>query len=96
MEILATEEKVKDFMKHNLKMTNKQMNKIDFQRAHRFGRRVPQKPWLIVARLSHYKMKVAVMERGRELKGTPFSVNEQLPQEIIERWHVLYPIIQKT
>ena len=57
MKILATEEKVKDFM------SNKQVSKIDFQRAHRFGRRVPQKPWAIVARLSHYKTKVAVMER---------------------------------
>ncbi|CAL8400532.1 unnamed protein product [Boreogadus saida] len=46
---------------------------MDFQRAHRFGKVTIDKPRPIVACLPHFKMKFAIMGRGRELKDSPLG-----------------------
>jgi hypothetical protein len=58
---------------------------MDFQRAHRFGKVTIDKPRPIVACLSHFKMKLAIMGRGRELKDSPLGLNDQYPKEIMDR-----------
>jgi hypothetical protein len=55
----STEEKVKVFMKRNLKMMDEQVETIDFQRGQRFGGRAEGRPRPILAMLTHYKMKIA-------------------------------------
>ncbi len=40
----------------------------------------------------YFKQKEQVKSRGRELKGTDFSVNDQFPKEILERRKILFPI----
>lgn len=92
---LGTERLVKQFMKQNLKMSDEQVQGISVERAHRFGRRIPSKPRPIVAKLSDHKMKMSVLQRGKELKGTLLSVNDQFPPEIIERRRILYPIFKQ-
>ncbi|XP_065325883.1 NLR family CARD domain-containing protein 3-like [Pelmatolapia mariae] len=47
------------------------------------------RPRPIVAKFGHFKQKEQVKSRGRELKGTDFSVNDQFPREILERRRVL-------
>ncbi|KAL3978869.1 hypothetical protein ACER0C_019931 [Sarotherodon galilaeus] len=42
--------------------------------------------------IGHFKQKEHVKSRGRELKGTDFSVNDQFPKEILEQRRVLFPI----
>ncbi len=42
-------------------------------------------PRPIVAKFGYFKQKEQVKSRGRELKGTDFSVNDQFPKEILER-----------
>ena len=79
------------FRKRNLKMTDEQVETIDFQRAHRFSGRGEGRPRPIVAMLTHYKMKSALLQQGRDLKNTPFSINEQFPHEIVEIRRALYP-----
>lgn len=90
-----TERKVKVFLKDSLKMPDAQIAKMDFQKAHRFGKQTPSKPRSIVACLSHYKMKMAIMEKGPELKGLPLSLNDQYPKEIMDRRRVLIPIMKE-
>ena len=86
------------FMKRNLKMMDEQdeqVETIDFQRAHRFGGRTEGRPRPIVAMLPHYEMKIAFLQQGRELKNSPFSINEQFPHEIVERRRALYPTFKR-
>ena len=68
---------------------------MDFQRAHRFGKVTIDKPRPIVACLSHFKMKLAIMGRGRELKDSPLGLNDQYPKEIMDRWRILVPILKE-
>ncbi|KAL3978910.1 hypothetical protein ACER0C_017460 [Sarotherodon galilaeus] len=67
---------------------------IVFDRVHRLGpiRAAAGRPRPIVAKFGHFKQKEHVKSRGRELKGTDFSVNDQFPKEILERRRVLFPI----
>lgn len=92
---LGTENLVKTFLIQNLKMSDEQVKGISIERAHRFGRKIPQKSRPIVAKLFDHKMKMAILQRGRELKDTPFSVNDQFPPEILERRRILYPILKQ-
>ena len=68
---------------------------VDIQRAHRFGKVTLDKPRPIVVCLSHFKMKYAIMRRGRELKDSPLGLNDQYPKEIMDRRRILVPILKE-
>ena len=90
-----TEQKVKTFLKVSLKMPAADLAMMDFQRAHRFGKVTIDKPRPIVACLSHFKMKFAIMGRGRKLKDSPLGLNDQYPKEIMDRRRILVPILKE-
>ena len=48
-----------------------------------------------VVKFEHFKQKELVRSRGRELRGTDFSVNDQFPKEILERRRCLFPVRRK-
>ncbi|KAL4008902.1 hypothetical protein ACER0C_002754 [Sarotherodon galilaeus] len=81
---------VKSFIKTHLKLPEDTV----FDRVHRLGpiRAAAGRPRPIVAKFGHFKQKEQVKSRGRELKGTDFSMNDQFPKEILERRRVLFPI----
>lgn len=87
---------VKSLIKTHLKLPEDTMKNITFERVHlivakRLG---AGKPHPIVAKFIHFKQKEEVKSRGKELKGTDFSANDQfdqLPKEILERRKVLFP-----
>ncbi|KAL3971398.1 trafficking protein particle complex subunit 12 [Sarotherodon galilaeus] len=85
---------VRSFIKIHLKLPEDTVKNIGFERVHRIG--APKtgsgRPRPIVAKFGHFKQKEQVKSRGRELKGTDFSVNDQLPREILERRRVLFPV----
>ncbi|KAL3997010.1 hypothetical protein ACER0C_009666 [Sarotherodon galilaeus] len=85
---------VKSFIKTHLKLPEDTVKNIAFDRVHRIGPMwaATGRPRPIVAKFGHFKQKEQVKSRGRELKGTDFSVNDQLPKEILERRRVLFPI----
>ncbi|KAL3972575.1 adenylate kinase [Sarotherodon galilaeus] len=85
---------VKSFIKNHLKLPEDTVKNIVFDRVHRLGpiRAAAGRPRPIVAKFGHFKQKEQVKSRGRELKGTDFSVNDQFPKEILERRRVLFPI----
>ncbi|KAL3993510.1 polymeric immunoglobulin receptor [Sarotherodon galilaeus] len=85
---------VKSFIKTHLKLPEDTVKNIVFDRVHRIGpmRAATGRPRPIVAKFGHFKQKEQVKSRGRELKGTDFSVNDQFPKEILERRRVLFPI----
>ena len=91
-----TERLVKSFLANELQMPPEDARQIDFQRAHRFGKKSDNKPRPIVARLTHFKMKDLILRCGRNLKGTSLSVNEQYPPEIMDKRRALYPVFKQA
>ncbi len=85
---------VKTFIKTYLKLSEDTVENICFERVHRMGAKKPgaPRPRPIVAKFGYFKQKEQVKSRGRELKGTDFSVNDQFPKEILERRKILFPI----
>lgn len=90
----STEQKVKTFLKTHLKMQDRDMVNIHFDRVHRIGQKragsLKHRP--IVAKVTNFKSKIAIMERSRELKGTNLSVTDQFPPEILRRRRILQPL----
>ncbi|KAL0152468.1 hypothetical protein M9458_052191, partial [Cirrhinus mrigala] len=85
---------VKSFIKTYLKLPEDTVENICFERVHQLGAKKPgaPRPCPIVAKFGYFKQKEQVKSRGRELKGTDFSVNDQFPKEILERRKVLFLI----
>ncbi|XP_078793047.1 uncharacterized protein LOC144987469 [Oryzias latipes] len=88
---------VKSFIEVHLKLPKEEVQKISFHRVHRLGGKRPdnQRPRPIVAKFEHYKQKMQVKSRGRELKDTHYSVNDQFPGEILRRRKILFPLRRK-
>lgn len=92
------ETSVRAFMQTQLKLAGDVVNSITFHRVHRLGGKKAgdTRPRPIVARFEHYKQKMQVKSRGRELRDTNFSMNDQFPAEILSRRRVLFPIRKKN
>uniref|UniRef100_H2MYJ3 PPFIA binding protein 2 n=1 Tax=Oryzias latipes TaxID=8090 RepID=H2MYJ3_ORYLA len=88
---------VNSFIEVHLKLPKEEVQKISFHRVHRLGGKRPdnQRPRPIVAKFEHYKQKELVKSRGRELKDTHYSVNDQFPGEILRRRKILFPLRRK-
>lgn len=90
-----TENLVKTFLASHLRMDEAAVQNIGFGRVHRIGQKHEGhsiRP--IVAQFLDPKSKSMVMERGKELKGTKFSMNDQFPAEIVKRRRLLFPIMK--
>ena len=85
---------IKDFITTQLKLSPDIVKNITFHRVHRIGppRKDSKYPRPIVAKFEHFKQKVQIQGRCRELKGTHFGVNDQFPKEILQRRQKLHPI----
>lgn len=76
-------------------MSEKQASEATIERAHRLSRKDhPKKPRPVVVSFLNFKTKMDVLEHGRELKGTQFSMYKQVPRKIMERRCILYPIMK--
>ena len=71
------------------------MEAIRFSRVHRIGQTKAGKQSCrcVVAKFTDSKLKLAVMVKGRELKGSNFSISDQFPPEILRRRRLLSPIM---
>jgi hypothetical protein len=77
-----TEPALKDFLTHELGITN--ANELNFQNVHRLRKRTDGKPRSIIARFTNYIYHERVFKPVPEaLKGKPYlSVHQQYPTEI--------------
>ena len=78
----STEEKVKSLISEKLELDT---NAMVFERAHRTGKRRPNKPRQIVAKLLSYKDRDRIIQASKKLKGTGIYVNEDLSSRVIQR-----------
>lgn len=85
-------------MKKELKVSDNAAEEMALERVHRMARKKQDanRPRPIVAKFSNFKVKMAILDRGRELKDKPYSMNEQYPPEIVERRRKLLPIMKKN
>ncbi len=77
---------VKNFIQKELKFLSDTVKTIGFHPVHHLDRKKVegQRPRPIVAKFENFKQKELVKSRGRELKGTNFSINDQFPREILQ------------
>ena len=94
----VTEQLVKKFMTEQLKMDQSVVQNIQLARVHRIGKPkgAKDKHRPIVAKLAVSKDKSTIMARGRELKGSTFSITDQFPPEIMKRRRLLYPVMSEA
>ncbi|CAJ1055550.1 uncharacterized protein LOC119127540 [Xyrichtys novacula] len=94
----STEQLVKTFMKSTLKMEEREVDAIRFSRVHRVGQAESsrQKSRPIVAKVVDTKMKISIMGRGKELRGTNYSISDQYPPEILRRRRLLHPVMTEV
>lgn len=86
------EQLVKSFMKDNLKMDDHEVE------AHRL-RQAEASRWRsrpIVVKVVDSKIKMSIMERGKELQGPNFSISDQFPPEILRRCRLLQSIMTQA
>ncbi len=94
-----SEELLKTFLVNELKMKPEDAGAVRFSRVHHLGRTKTdqqRRPPPIVAKVVDSKMKSAVMSRGKELKGSNYSISYQFPLEIMNRRRLLHPIMAEA
>ncbi|KAF7647466.1 hypothetical protein LDENG_00172130 [Lucifuga dentata] len=64
---------LKHFMISKLKLPPDTIDNITFHRVHRLGGPKSKKPRPIISKLKHYKHKVLIKSKARELKGSNFD-----------------------
>lgn len=89
------EQSIREFMCHQLKLSQKSVHEISFLRVHRLGKKGKDKARPIIARFEHFKQKELVRSRGKDLKGTNFWINDHFPAEINDRRRKLTPILRE-
>jgi hypothetical protein len=87
-----TEHIVRQFLQHEMKVSNHDMGSIKFDRVHRAGARSETKHRVIVAKFNPSRGKDIVLKHAKNIaKGKGYGVNEQLPRELEERKKQLLP-----
>ncbi|XP_052238685.1 uncharacterized protein LOC127849990 [Dreissena polymorpha] len=89
------EKKILEFIETKLHVQNAQ-TEIKLHKAHLIGRYQPNKVRPIVAKFAYYPDKERVRRESKALKGTPFGISEQYPQEVMEVRRRLIPIMKKA
>ena len=63
---------------------------IRLDRAHRIGKRQPNKTKPIVVKFNFHQDKENIRKQAKQLKGTNFGTSEQFPREINEKRKILF------
>ena len=79
---------VKNFCKEKLHIENAETIRLD--RAHRIGKKQPNKTRPIVVKFNFHQDKENVRKQAKQLKGTNFGISEQFPREINEKRKILF------
>ncbi|XP_047210622.1 butyrophilin-like protein 9 [Girardinichthys multiradiatus] len=81
-----SESTIWEFLQSQLKLPSDEFKNITFHRVNWLGGKKPDnnRPRPFVVKFRHYKQKEQVRSRGRELRGTNFSVIDLFPKEILD------------
>jgi hypothetical protein len=88
---------LKTFLTKEMKIRDVDMEKINFDRVHRIGKKVGNKKRPIVAKFNPADGKRIVMDHVKNLdKVKKYGVNDQLPRELEERKKKLLPAFKEA
>ena len=94
---VSTESLVRDMFRDKMKIPEKDVEKIHFERVHRIASRKPSsKPRPIIAKFSFYQGKEFVWSFVKNLKGSAIGIANDFPKEIDEIHQKLYPVLKKA
>ena len=79
---------VTNFCKEKLHIENAETIRLD--RAHRIGKRQPNKTRPIVVKFNFHQDKENVRKQAKQLKGTNIGISEQFPREVNEKRKILF------
>ena len=68
---------------------------FEFANVHRFGRYNRRRPRPIVARFIYKWQLSLILDSAKFLKGKPYGINQQYPQEIEQARRSLYPVMKQ-
>lgn len=82
---------VRKFIHEKLKVAKDLVDKLGFERVHRFAGRVGDQPRKIVAKFTLFKEREMVRRQWKCLQGTPYYMNEQFPKPVADKRKELLP-----
>ena len=83
---------VRQFMIQHLKIARVIVEPMKIQRCHRLNINMTPQP--IICRFHFFPDRMTVWNNRKKLQGTPFSMSEDFPPEIVSRRRILYPIFR--
>lgn len=91
------EETVRKTLVEKMKIPEKDVKNIRFERIHRLPtKKTSSKPRPVIAKFSFYKDKEFVWSFVKNLKGTGIGISNDFPKEIDEIHERLYPVLKKA
>ena len=77
---------LKTFMEHHLGIKSEEFAEIEFQRLYRIAKpKEDSLPRPIIACFLRYGDREFIFSKAKSLKGTEYSISDDLPPEIVER-----------
>ena len=75
--------------------SNELLDSRSFERAHRIGKFVSGKQRIVVARVAHYKEKVAILKARKHLNdGEKINISDDFTNKVEQRHRKLYPVMK--
>lgn len=90
-----SENKLREFIKDNLKAAQDIVDGIKFERVHRMGQKSANYPRKIVAKFHEFKEKELVRMQCKCLQGSVYRISEQFPKEIVDKRRKLFAEAEK-
>ena len=92
---VSTESLVRNMLRDKMKIPEKDVESIHFERVHRIASRKPSsQPRPIIAKFSFYQYKEFVWSFVKNLKGSAIGIVNDFPKEIDEIHQKLYPVLK--
>ena len=86
-----TERVLRDFLFDHLEIDDL----LEFANVHRFGKEYNGRPGPIIAKFLYQRDLDLVLKNARKLRGKPFHINRQFPDEIEQACRSLYPLMKE-
>ena len=89
----AGENAARDFFKQQLRVDDPVIDRIQFVRCHRLGKKLQHSKRPIIVRFEHFSDRQLIWNRRIHLKGKAYSLHENFANDVEYRRRLMYPIL---
>ena len=89
----ACENAARDFFKQQLRVDDPVIDRIQFVRCHRLGKKLQYSKRPIIVRFEHFSDRQLIWNRRIHLKGKAYSLHENFANDVEYRRRLMYPIL---